>query len=230
MKRIKLIFTIALCIFFITSIRAQVIQRMIVHKDGGILYSAILTASDSIIFTIRPPDIEEGIEINGVTWAKSNVNAPGTFAKYPYETGMFYQWNRPIGWSSTDPMENHQGGTTWDSSPPEGDSWTNNVCPKGWRVPTRNECMSLITSTSTWGELNDISGRFFGDDDEKLFLPAPGVRMFSNGALNLPNFGYYWSSNRHSDPYAYYMYFNNGNFSVDPQSPAFGFTIRCVLE
>ena len=45
--------------------------------------------------------------INGVKWATCNVDAPGTFAAAPESAGMFYQWNRKIGWSATDPM----GGT-----------------------------------------------------------------------------------------------------------------------
>ncbi|MCL2510946.1 MAG: hypothetical protein FWF09_02730 [Bacteroidales bacterium] len=39
-------------------------------------------------------------------WAIWNVDKPGTFAAKPEDAGTFYQWNRKIGWSSTNPMVN----------------------------------------------------------------------------------------------------------------------------
>jgi len=37
---------------------------------------------------------EGGVLINGVVWAKCNVDVPGTFTTMPENSGMFYQWNR----------------------------------------------------------------------------------------------------------------------------------------
>jgi hypothetical protein len=68
------------------------------------------------IQTNRKKTQQKGVLINGVIWATSNVDAPGTFAKNPEDTGMFYQWNRKIGWSTSDPMTNSDGGTTWNRS------------------------------------------------------------------------------------------------------------------
>ncbi len=39
------------------------------------------------------PEDEDGVEIDGIIWAKYNVDAPGTFAKTPESSGRFYQWN-----------------------------------------------------------------------------------------------------------------------------------------
>ena len=94
-----------------------------------------------------------GVVINGVEWARSNVAMPGTFAQNPQDAGMFFLWNCRIGWSSTDPMVNSDGGdwcSRWGSSPHIGTAWysQNDPCPTGWRIPTVGELSSLRTAGS----------------------------------------------------------------------------------
>lgn len=48
------------------------------------------------------------------------------------------------------------------------------ACPKGWRLPTVDECKKLINSGSTLATLNGIDGRKFGDANNYIFLPAAG--------------------------------------------------------
>ena len=135
----KKILTLAFLLLIVTSIEAQKMQQISVYKNGNVLYSSILTVSDSIKFSkFTVPVTTSGVDINGVIWATCNVNTPKTFTSSPSEYGMFYQWNRPVGWSSSNPLENHDGGTEWDNNIPSGDTWeiSNNVCPSGWRLPT----------------------------------------------------------------------------------------------
>ena len=146
--------------------------------------------------TIISPDFRvrvEGVDINGIRWATRNVDMPGTFAENPEDAGMFFQWNRRVGWSSTDPMVNSDGGTTWDSSVPEGTMWyrENDPCPDGWRVPTRTELQLLLDAGSVWTTQNGINGRLFGSEPNQIFLPAAGTR--SNTFLD-NNMISYWSS------------------------------------
>jgi uncharacterized protein (TIGR02145 family) len=95
--------------------------------------------------------IDKGIEINGLIWATRNVGAPGTFVENPEDYGMLYQWNRAVGWSSTEPLVNHLGNTgsaSWNPTSPDwAPTWeeSNNVCPTGWRVPTSLEFINSIT-------------------------------------------------------------------------------------
>jgi uncharacterized protein (TIGR02145 family) len=140
---------------------------------------------------------EKGVVINGVKWATRNVDKPGTFAANPEDAGMFYQWNKKVGWSATDPMINSDGGTTWDTTKSDGDTWenTNDPCPTGWRVPTKDELQSLIDAGSEWTILNGINGRTVGNGNNSLFLSAAGCRscnrgMFDDGGTR----GGYWSS------------------------------------
>ena len=179
----------------------------------------------------------QGVVINGIRWATRNVDAPGTFASAPEASGMFYQWNRRVGWSSTDPMINFNGGTVWDSSTPTGSIWerANDPCPQGWRVPTQAEIQTLSSTanvSSQWGRMaNGVRGRMFTDIDtgNTLFLPAAGWRNHNFGALNtVGTVGYYWSSTVNGA--ARHLNFNSGSVSMYNTNRALGFSVRCVAE
>ncbi|MCL2436005.1 MAG: Ig-like domain-containing protein [Lentimicrobiaceae bacterium] len=196
-------------------------------NDGN--HTAICTVT---VTSIIDPE-SEWVEINGVKWATRNVDMPGTFAATHRDAGMFYQWNRKIGWSSIDPMVNSNGGTTWDDSIPEGDTWEkeNDPCPTGWRVPTVEELESLVAAGSEWISENGVNGRIFGNDDNTLFLPAAGYRNLNSGTIYyVGTYGLYWSSSI-IGTLAYALYFYST--SVNPTSHsnrAYGFSVRCVAE
>jgi len=183
----------------------------------------------------------QGVVINGVRWATRNVDAPGTFAESPESSGMFYQWNRNIGWSSTNPMINSNGGTFWNSSNQAGSTWTraNDPCPQGWRVPTRAEIQTLGNTNnviSQWTTLNGVSGRTFTDrnTDNTIFLPAVGWRTNTSGVINLAgNRGLYWSSTFGNATYSFYLLFTSIVViagSNDLGNRAGGMSVRCVAE
>ena len=163
---------------------------------------------------------DKGVTIKGVKWATRNVGRPNEFANSPEDKGMFYQWNRNIGWNAT--------GGTWDKTIPTGTTWetTKNVCPEGWRVPTVNEWKSLLNSGSTWNE----NGRLF---DGKIFLPAAGYRKGEDGKLEESDkSGHYWSSEPDESVAegAYKFYFNeeDKNSEISRNSRNHGLSIRCV--
>ncbi|MDR2972454.1 MAG: fibrobacter succinogenes major paralogous domain-containing protein [Bacteroidales bacterium] len=177
---------------------------------------------------------EEWVVINGVKWATRNVDMPGTFAVNSEDAGMFYQWNRRIGWSSTDPLINSNGETMWDNTTPSGTTWEkeNDPCPSGWRVPTKKELQGLVNSGSHWSILNDIAGRIFGSGNNTIFLPAVGYRRFNYGDIYTQGtLGYYWSCNI-SSINAHHLYFSNNSVSPDDTyfNNAYGFAVRCVAD
>lgn len=103
---------------------------------------------------------DPGVVINGITWATRNVDTPDTFSASPESAGMFYQWNRRVGWVATGEVSG------WDASYSSSLEWEeiNAPCPEGWRVPTRIEMESLETQTIGGAETpcttrNDIVGR-----------------------------------------------------------------------
>jgi len=139
------------------------------------------------------------VTINGVKWATCNVAAPGTFTANPEEVGMFYQWNRKVGWSSTDPMINSNGETIWDNSLPWGTSWSYNPSPAGFRVPSNSEFQTLLNKdkvTCIGTTRNGIYGRLFTDKTtgNAIFLPVTGYRGNSGTLYDVGIEGYYWSS------------------------------------
>ena len=177
--------------------------------------------------------LPECVWINGVCWATRNVNMPGDFAAHPEDAGMFYQWNRNVGWSSLDPMENSNGSTTWDSSIPLGNTWAkiNDPCPTGWRVPTYGEQENLMYSDNYWDALNGVPGRFFGQGTQKVFFPATGYRNQVGGTLyNMDTNGYSWCSAPYGSEHAFCLFLNYGVIFVGGIERAHGFTVRCVLE
>ena len=175
----------------------------------------------------------DGIEINGITWATRNVDFPGTFVEKPKDAGMFYQWNLKTGWSSKNPMIDSNGGTTWNWSTPTGTTWKkeNDPCPQGWRVPTRSELSSLVTSGSEWTTLNGVKGRYFGSDEHIVFIPAAGFRNWEDGWLYSVGYsGVYWSSTPYGGEYAYFLSFEVDDVLMSYKYRASGCSVRCVKE
>ena len=244
MKNIRFILLITIVLIFVSYTKGQEMQEFVVYKDGHILYSTNINVTDTITFCkFSVPNNSTGILINGTVWATCNVDSPGAFASSPTETGMFYKWNRKIGWSSTDPMVNSDGGTTWDASIPAGNTWekANDPCPAGWRVPTIEELESLVISGGYLGVFNGVNGYFFGNGDQRVFLPATGLRHIGAGSMldkgelyGVGFYGNYWSSKPYESLGAYFLCFYPGYeirvSTFEHSSRAFGFPLRCVAE
>ena len=195
--------------------------------DGG--------KTDDCVVTVNA----ESVLINGVRWATRNVAAPGTFADRPEDFGMYYQWGKNVGWSSTDPIVSSEGDTVWDNSYAFGTVWVSlfDPCPDGWRVSTLAEFEALNDGdkvVNVWKEQNGIAGRQFVDaiTEETFFLPAAGCRNDYSGTLgNQGSTGFYWSSTSFGEALGYSLRF--GNTGIDPvynYNRSYGFSVRCVLK
>ncbi len=166
-----------------------------------------------------------GVFINGVCWAESNVDKPGTFAATPESSGMLYQWNRRKGWSVTGDVSG------WDSSLPSGSCWdaVNDPCPVGWRVPTLKEAETLLDTFKVSCETisrNGVLGRSFTDisNNTTLFLPKSAYRSSSDGDLN-PSFNQcYWLGTSSSNYFAYTFFYR-----TDIHVKNCGLSVRCVF-
>jgi len=181
---------------------------------------------------------EEVVVINGIRWATRNVDRPGTFATKMEDAGLFYQWNCKIGWSSTNPMVNSNGGTTWDSSTPSGTTWepANDPSPPCYRVPTKEEIEKLLDETyvtNVWTTENGVQGRRFTDkaNGNSIFLPAAGSRNYSNGTLlDVGMDGGYWSSAQSSASNVYRLCFGSGHAYLGNHNKSSGFSVRPVVK
>ena len=177
-------------------------------------------------------DALEGIYFRGLRWATRNVGAPGTFVDAPTDAGMFYQWNRGVGWSSTNPLVNSNGGTTWDSSIPTGTAWyaENDPCPAGWRVPTEAELDDMRSPGSIAMTYNGVSGRLFGIAPDIFFFPAAGSRYHSDGSFRgVDTVVNYWSSVSIDDDSAWDFWSNRGGVAIGgTYFRASALPVRCV--
>ena len=180
-----------------------------------------------------------GVVINGVIWATRNVDKPGTFAKNLEDAGMLYQWNRDIGWSTTDPLINTNRKTTWNNSLSTDTFWKmlNNPCPVGWRVPTKEEFETLLDRNKVGYERiteNGLNGKFTDKTNGSfLFLPAAGSRKSIDGTLYYAGTsGNYWSNTVYEgdETNAYCVGFGTGFADVYNCTRSLGLSIRCVAK
>ena len=170
------------------------------------------------------------IDGNPIRWATRNVAAPGTFAQNATNAGMFFQWNRRTGWSSTDPLVSSPAGATWDNTNATGETWTrtNDPCPIGWRVPTRAELDELQGAIGEWEVRSGVNGRIFGSGVNTLFLPAAGHRSTTGSLWSVGAQGCYWGSTAWGESGGWGLWFGRSNSSV--YGRAGGFSVRCVSE
>ena len=186
----------------------------------------------SCIITIYDCFSKDYVTINGINWATRNVDTPGNFATKASDAGMFYQWNRRIGWSATDPITSSPLGHSWDSSIPTGNTWEeiNDPSPTGYRVPTSEELSKLpiyfgpsISTATIRKTVNGVTGIKCGEGNNTIFLPYVGRRQ--------PNYvflgeGYYWSSTEYGSRDAYYF----PNPYQNHMGRSYGLSIRSVKK
>jgi len=111
----------------------------------------VSTFSESLkatVFMVVPGENE--VFINGLIWSTVNIGEPGTFVDSPDDVGLWYQFNRKVG---------YPGGPQDDPAPDnwpaeyinDGTAWLpeNDPSPAGWRVPTAPEAIAL------WGFYHD---------------------------------------------------------------------------
>ncbi len=181
----------------------------------------------------------EGVLINGVRWATSNVDTPGTFAASSEVAGKIYQWNKSTAWSAT-------GGVLgWDNNVIPGLEWAsfNDPSPEGWRVPTGDELQTLVDEdkvSSEWTTVNGVVGREYGSGANTIFLPAAGRwSAKQDKKIDVGENGFYWTSTRVGAGSAHDLLFNEG-FSGHQQGHGMdgggviqrrnGLSVRCVKQ
>ena len=191
---------------------------------GLVLSSASCTPQDKPEPTPDSNVTEVGVTINGVTWATRNVAEFGKFAAKPEDAGMYYQWNNKKAWPAT-------GGGTWNTTPADGTTWLadNDPCPDGWRIPTKDELLDLVTnySINAWDAAN--TGRLVGVVPNTNFLPVSGQCSTSGLLEHVGSSGYYWACDPFSATDAYFMQVSSvSNGGTGTQAKIFGYSVRCV--
>ncbi len=173
---------------------------------------------------------QEGVVINGIRWAERNVGAPGKFVENIEDAGLFYQFNRRVGWNE---MGSSPKGVSWSVDEYGVDKWEafNDPCPKGWRVPYLEELAALGNPIKV--ETRAVKdGRNFIDKvtNATIFLPTMNFHWYDNKVqIQSGRYGGYWSSRSAGSSQAYIMrIYSNGVQPADVTMPYEAFNIRCV--
>jgi uncharacterized protein (TIGR02145 family) len=148
---------------------------------------------------------QEGITINGVTWATRNVGIKGSFVDNPEDCGKFY--------------------TVKEAA---------TACPLGWRLPTKEEFEDLLSVGTTWVNMG-ATGRMFTYNGSSIFLPACGCHDGSRGTLSLVfEHGLYMSSTRNRwsrGGGVFFMSFTSNRAIIEIFNTKYeGLSCRCVKD
>ena len=188
------------------------------------------------------PNCTSGVIINGICWANKNVGASNIDEYSPY-----YQWNRTTAWAATGSVSG------WNSTADQSSTWTNNPCPSGWRLPTKVEFQNMLNSSGTmenmagWitggqrGVRSGVNGRFYGPGNATctisnmtgcIFLPAGGVRYYTNGGLDQGSGLNYWVNEQYSstEGYCFYAFDDDSGYAGNWCNKANALPIRCVMQ
>ena len=98
-----------------------------------------------------------------------------------------------------------------------------------WRMPTKEEVMELISHCSwVWTSQEGKDGYLVkGKNGNSVFLPVTG----SKSSLNVPHFGYFWSSSLNTDPsIGYCLHYYRAQYSFSTGSRGVGLPVRPVTE
>ena len=83
------------------------------------------------------------------------------------------------------------------------------ICPKGWRLPTYNEQSGITSYTSAFSPV--LSGNYI------------------NGTLyNTGSYGYWWSATADGSYDQYYLYYSGSSLRTSYGSKYNGFSVRCI--
>ena len=190
--------------------------------------------------------------VNGVCWAKANSDNYGRINPNPWDIGYFYQWNKPL--ASYSPTSPGVGATVpgWPTTPDAASTWTNGEpCTAGWRLPTVQDFQNLHATSNPAGGVwvnggqrgvpSGTNGRFYGHNSAYctmsnlngcIFLPAAGIRNYSNGSLSDGGVSGRYTSNKQSSPLSRVVlaFDGNGSNPYFEANKVTAYTIRCVQD
>jgi len=204
------------------------------------------SCGDSVVFDYSGETVTYGTVENpetGMCWLDRNLGASRVAISYDDEQayGDLFQWGRvndghekrgseaTTSRSKTDKPEHSKfiEGTDWRETPNDqlwqGESGTNNPCPRGWRLPTASEWRDEI---KTWSSMD---GR--GAYNSPLKLPAGGLRYNVGAEISWADrFGEYWSSTIGLNHSSLWLQLPEFEATMVTGLRSFGISVRCIKD
>ena len=231
--------TVTFLIIFNTDTQRMNIYRQLVDMDGsfarfdGHSYDLILSSTGRIW-------LDRNLGANRVAQSYSDHEAYGDL----YQWGRSPDGHQEISWTNSSTGTQDNGGTTvranypasalfiTNSSSPydwrvdsNDNLWidSNNPCPRGFRLPTKEEWDDEL---ALWGT-TDFNGAF----GSVLKLTAPGYRANWNGSLQATGGnGFYWAAEVTGDlSRALFFSSSTANTNNDYRR-AYGCSVRCIKD
>jgi hypothetical protein len=207
--------------------------RAFCQIDGTYAYGPVLSFTTSDSQSASEGTVGTAVDLGlSVKWADHNVGA-----SKPEDYGGYFAWGETVTKSDYSWISYSNLGSISEINGSRYDvayvKWGDK-----WRMPTRDEMTELRNNcTWTWVTINGVNGckitsKKAGYTDKSIFLPAVGYQSGTNvksrGAL-----GYYWSSTRKSDTYAYSICLDQYGFDMDDSGhheQCNGFGVRPVAK
>ena len=181
--------------------------------------------------------------IKGLCWMTRNLDLPGGTTLTTSDSNVASSYNLPAssteGFSSNTAQNVYNSGSTscssssacysyytWraatsnKTSSTDGASVAYDICPKGWRLPTKDESTTLQSSYTTSAAM--VGSPFLGVYNGIYSSSA----LSYGGARTI-----YWTSTANSSTKGYGLYLRSGYASaVDGYARKYGGAVRCVKE
>ena len=169
--------------------------------------------------------------INGACWMTQNLRLSGGQTLTSEDSNVVGSWEFPnssltLGNSysearstiSDDPEHSTEyggyynycaasAGTVCSSS--SAQDATQDICPKGWRLPTNSEQSGITGYVSA-------------------FSPVYSGRYYNGSLLNTGSVGDWWSATAFSSTYQYNLYYYSGSLYTNYGDKSYGFSVRCI--
>lgn len=147
-----------------------------------------------------------------LTSADSNVTRDWSFPSTSLTSGNSYTEARSLISSNTSYGGYYNycaasAGTVCSSS--SAQDATQDICPKGWRLPTYNEQSGITSYTSA-------------------FSPVYSGRYYTGSLGNTGSSGFWWSATASSSTFQYNLGYSSGSLDTYGSGKSFGFSVRCV--
>ena len=165
--------------------------------------------------------------INGACWMTQNLRLSGGRTLTSADSNVASSWSFPSnsltsGDSYTEARSAISGNTSYGGyynycaasagtvcSSSSAQDATQDICPKGWRLPTINEMGGIRSYASAFSPV--LSG------------------YYSNGTLyDTGSDGYWWSATAHYSVAQYGLYYNGSSFGTSDYNRDSGFSVRCI--